>query len=76
MTQQAGIYSNVIRRCLAQPACKALQTWGFTDRYSWVPYYFGGEGSALMFDENYNAKPAYFALQEALSARAKSKGDR
>jgi endo-1,4-beta-xylanase len=63
---QASIYGNVLDRCLAQTACKALQTWGFTDKYSWVPDFEPGSGDALIFDANYNAKPAYYALQAEL----------
>jgi hypothetical protein len=63
LTAQATIYGNVLDRCLAQPACKALQVWGFTDKYSWVPDFEPGSGDALIFDASYNAKPAYYALQ-------------
>jgi hypothetical protein len=63
---QATIYQNVLDRCLVQPACKGLQIWGFTDKYSWVPSTFTGMGDALIFDASYNAKPAYFALQSRL----------
>ena len=64
---QATIYANVLKACLQQPACKGLQTWGFTDKYSWIPGTFPGLGDALEFDANYAAKPAYFALQSGLS---------
>ncbi|MFZ6029922.1 MAG: endo-1,4-beta-xylanase, partial [Chloroflexota bacterium] len=66
LTAQATVYRNVIDRCLAQPACKALQVWGIPDKYSWVPDVFPGQGDALIFDNNYQAKPAYYALQAAL----------
>jgi GH35 family endo-1,4-beta-xylanase len=65
---QATIYQNVLNACLQQPACKGLQTWGFTDKYSWIPSTFAGQGDALEFDANYAAKPAYFALQSGLNA--------
>jgi endo-1,4-beta-xylanase len=65
---QATIYRNVLNACLQQPACKGLQTWGFTDKYSWIPSTFAGQGDALEFDANYSAKPAYFALQSGLGA--------
>ena len=65
---QATIYQNVLNACLQQPACKGLQTWGFTDKYSWIPSTFAGQGDALEFDANYSAKPAYFALQTGLGA--------
>ncbi|HEU4328990.1 MAG TPA: endo-1,4-beta-xylanase [Roseiflexaceae bacterium] len=64
---QATVYRNVLDVCLRQPACKALQIWGVTDRHSWVPSTFPGTGDALIFDYNYNPKPAYYALQSRLS---------
>jgi hypothetical protein len=65
---QATIYSNVLARCRAQLACKALQVWGIPDKYSWIPDVFPGWGGALIFDDNYNAKPAYYALQSGLGS--------
>ena len=59
---QANVYQEILSICLEQPACKDLQTWGFTDRYSWR-YQF----TPLMFDENYQSKPAYTAIQQELA---------
>lgn len=59
---QAEVYSKVLGICLRQPQCKALQSWGFTDRYSWRR-----DRNPLLFDRNYNAKPSYFALQQRLT---------
>jgi GH35 family endo-1,4-beta-xylanase len=66
LSNQANVYQNVLDRCLLQPACGGLQTWGFTDKYSWVPGFFSGMGAALPFDANYQAKPAYYAVQTRL----------
>ena len=66
LNNQATIYRNVTNRCLAQPACRALQVWGIPDKYSWVPNVFPGQGAPLLFDDNYNAKPAYYAVQSEL----------
>jgi endo-1,4-beta-xylanase len=63
---QANYYKGVIEKCMAQPAVKAIQIWGFTDKYSWVPQTFPGRGAALIFDSNYNPKPSYYAVQTAL----------
>jgi len=57
--QQAEVYANVLRTCLAETACRALQIWGFTDRYSWRR-----ETTPLVLDRAYLPKPAYLALQE------------
>ncbi|MFF1283058.1 endo-1,4-beta-xylanase [Streptomyces sp. NPDC058299] len=45
--------------------------WGFTDRYSWVPGTFPGEGAANLYDEEYRPKPAYRALESELAGRAR-----
>lgn len=59
---QASAYRGVLDACLLTPRCVNFTTWGFTDRYSWVPSYFPGFGRALPFDVNYQPKPAYTAL--------------
>jgi len=56
----------VLDAVLNQPSCYALQMWGFTDAHSWIPGANPGYGAALIFDENYNPKPAYYALQGRL----------
>ncbi|HKQ77388.1 MAG TPA: endo-1,4-beta-xylanase [Blastocatellia bacterium] len=66
LQEQALAYGDATEFCLSQPNCKALVTWGFTDKYSWVPGFFSGFGDALIFDANYQPKPAYFAIQSAL----------
>jgi endo-1,4-beta-xylanase len=66
---QADIYRQVMRRVLQQPAVKGLNMWGFTDKYSFVPTGNPGFGHALIFDEFYQPKRAYAALQEEMMAR-------
>lgn len=39
---------------------------GISDKYSWIPYTFEGEGAALLWDEEYNKKPAYGAMLKAI----------
>lgn len=65
--RQARLYRFVAAVCAAQPACTAFQTWGFTDRYSWIPEFTHGmKGQALIFDEKDQSKPAYRALLKGL----------
>ena len=63
---QAKLYGEVASTCVRQPACKLIQTWGITDKYSWIPRTFPGHGWALPWDENLQPKPAYVALRNAL----------
>ncbi|TDE59277.1 beta-1 4-xylanase [Nonomuraea mesophila] len=63
---QATYYRNAVNACLAVTACAGVTIWGFTDRHSWVPDTFPGEGAALIYDENYQSKPAYDAVHDAL----------
>jgi len=66
LNTQATIYGNMVSLCLEFSACTAVQTWGFTDKYSWVPGTFPGNGAALPFDPSYQPKPAYTSIQNAL----------
>ncbi len=66
LTQQANDYSRVVNACRAVAKCVGVTTWGFTDKHSWVPGWFSGQGAALPFDENYRPKPAYDAILKAL----------
>ena len=43
-----------------------LQTWGFTDKYSWIRDVRKGYGWALPWDADYKKKPAYAAIESAL----------
>jgi endo-1,4-beta-xylanase len=64
---QATQYRNVVTACNNVTACAGVTIWGFTDRHSWVPGTFQGEGAALIYDENYQQKPAYTAVHDALA---------
>jgi endo-1,4-beta-xylanase len=65
---QAHLYSEITKSCLELSACKAIQTWGFTDKHSWIPGFHPGMGWALLWDADYKKKPAYTAVMNALSA--------
>jgi endo-1,4-beta-xylanase len=69
LQQQAEIYRQITIACLSHRGCTAIQTWGFTDKYSWIGSHSKHtQGAALPFDRNYRAKPAHEALREALQA--------
>jgi endo-1,4-beta-xylanase len=69
LTRQSDVYRGIVRACLNSPGCTAIQTWGFTDKYSWIGSHSrGARGHALPFDRAYQPKPAYRAIYEELSA--------
>ncbi|MBB4910106.1 endo-1,4-beta-xylanase [Actinophytocola algeriensis] len=70
LATQATYYRNVTNACLAVARCVGITTWGYTDKYSWVPSTFPGEGAALLVDENFQRKPAYTAVHDALAGGA------
>jgi endo-1,4-beta-xylanase len=67
LARQAEIYGRIAAACLAHPGCTAIQTWGFTDKYSWIGSKTKrAKGQALLFDRNYVPKPAYQVLRTAV----------
>jgi endo-1,4-beta-xylanase len=67
---QVGSFNTLLQACLLTPRCVTFTVWGFTDKYSWVPDWFEGQGAATPFDENFNPKPAYRGLQQVLAVAA------
>ena len=69
LARQADVYRSIVRACLNSAGCTAIQTWGFTDKYSWVSSHSRGtRGRALPFDRAYQPKAAYRALLEEIAA--------
>lgn len=69
LAAQAKLYAEIVKTCVQQTACTVLQTWGVTDRYSWIPRYYPGMDWALLWDAEYRKKPAYFGLLTALEGQ-------
>ncbi|GAA2681714.1 MULTISPECIES: endo-1,4-beta-xylanase [Actinosynnema] len=65
LAAQAADYSAVVSACVAVTGCVGVTTWGLSDKYSWIPSVFPGEGAALPFDESFRPKPAYDAIAAA-----------
>jgi endo-1,4-beta-xylanase len=69
LRRQAEVYRGIVRACLNTARCAAIQTWGFTDKYSWIgSHSHRARGQALPFDRAYKPKAAYQALWEEISA--------
>jgi endo-1,4-beta-xylanase len=56
---QRGVFLEGARACREQPRCTSFTTWGVSDRYSW---WERPEWMPLLFDEGFQAKPAYAAV--------------
>ena len=70
LQKQADIYREIAAACLSHPGCTAIQTWGFTDKYSWIGSHSKQtQGAALPFDRTYRPKPAYQSLRNALGGK-------
>ena len=72
----AALYGDFLHQVLQHRCVKAVLTWGLTDRDSWLnsfkPRADGLPKRPLPFDSNMQAKPAFYAIQEALSQRPRT----
>ncbi|MFF6993828.1 endo-1,4-beta-xylanase [Streptomyces sp. NPDC008313] len=66
LATQATYFRGLLDACLDTRGCRSFTVWGFTDKYSWVPGVFEGEGAATLLDEDYVRKPAYEAVRQGL----------
>jgi endo-1,4-beta-xylanase len=73
LRRQAGIYTEIVRDCLAVQ-CRSLTFWGFTDGRSWISETQPGMGAATLLDEQLRPKPAFLAVQQALESGGSSLG--
>ncbi|KAL6154476.1 hypothetical protein ACJQWK_02109 [Exserohilum turcicum] len=66
---QADAFERVAKSCIAVKKCIGMTVWGISDKYSWIPGVFTGEGAALLWDENYQKKPAYFGFLKGIKSK-------
>jgi endo-1,4-beta-xylanase len=65
-TQQA-YWDQTMKACLFVQRCISYTVWGVADSNSWIPGVFPGEGAALLFDDDYQAKREYTVISQDLS---------
>lgn len=66
--EQAEEYANRFRIALDSGSVSAVIFWGFTDRHTWIPAFTKDTyDEPLPFDRDYQPKPAYFAIREAMA---------
>lgn len=68
LATQATYFRGLLDACVHARRCTSFTVWGFSDKYSWVPGVFGGQGAATLMDEGYGRKPAFAAVGEGLGA--------
>jgi len=67
LEQQADLYRRVMEVCLSVKAVTVFQMWGLDDGHSWVPWFTKQPDAALLFDRDYQPKPAYHAVTRTLA---------
>jgi endo-1,4-beta-xylanase len=68
---QTAVWENLSSACLAVKECIGMTVWGVSDKYSWIPGVFPGEGSGLLFDDDYKKKPAYYGFLKGIEGAKK-----
>lgn len=66
---QAEIFGDIFTVCMINEYCTAFSTWGLNDRFSWLRQQDRPDSdrlAPLFLDENYNRKPAYWAVFDAM----------
>lgn len=72
LAQQSTDYVNAVDSCLQVTGCVGITIWDFTDKYSWIPSTFAGQGDALLWYANFTLHPAYYAVVDALEGKPAS----
>ena len=68
LRRQAEVYADVTEACLSVPACQGVTLWTFTDRYrTTIENLTHIRDMPLIFDRDYQPKPAAFAVREVLT---------
>ncbi|RPI33532.1 MAG: hypothetical protein EHM70_05710 [Chloroflexota bacterium] len=71
---EENLYRDMISACLESGVCTSFATWGISDANSWISCSYPGclnfpDAEPLMFDVNYQPKPAYYVIKNAFATR-------
>jgi endo-1,4-beta-xylanase len=65
--KQKQVYYDVVRTCVRDSNCTSITIFGVTDKYSWLREREDlADANPLLFDDDYNKKPAYYGVLQAL----------
>ena len=64
--EQKDAYKQIVLTAFSKPNCNTILIWGSSDIDSWIPSHFSNCGQATPHDENFEKKPAYLGIKEAL----------
>jgi endo-1,4-beta-xylanase len=72
LERQANDYRDLMAVCLDHENCTAFIVWGVTDRLTWLRnsnlgFFNNPDVEPLLFDDEYQPKPAYYALRDLLT---------
>jgi len=69
---EAAVYRDMVEACVESGVCKSFATWGISDSTSWLTCTYDlcqkmPNADPLMYDGQFQPKPAYLAVRDALS---------
>jgi endo-1,4-beta-xylanase len=67
--EQGKYYARLIDACMANPMCKGVTFWGFSDDNCWMDSYpFPKPNEPYLFDAEKNPKPAFYDIYKTMKA--------
>ncbi len=65
--EQGRYYGEILSILLESPRFKSFKTWGTADKFSWIRPWRGFNCQPLLLDMNFEKKPAYYQMLEAIN---------
>ena len=73
LENQGRFYAEMLKYSLRNTAVKTFKIWGVSDKYSWIRHSLPYQASPLLYDTNFNEKPALLYMKNILKNELKSK---